>query len=284
VSRREDREAEKAAELTEMVVTAGANMGSSIDVKDATEVVEQFATIGSPEGHYKLGAKEVELQEREYQEEQEQRRAAVEKFFARMAEEPTQREEKREKERAQIARIIKEIAQDPDKYKPDTTSYYVNKIVEGGGSYYVNKIVEGGGEEAVSIKPFNILLNMRRLIQAITGGVIAFSGVPTMPWLAVVAALFVWCTLYEAATEKLSEKDASVLWTLWVRRDTQNNTIPDAGLLRKVNAERKKYGHTRISPEELKESLDHLVHIKSIERYSEDETRWWLREWVKVTY
>ena len=142
---------------------------------------------------------------------------------------------------------------------------------------------EGGRDGGDSLKPGNILLNMRQLVTAIAGGVLTVIGVVQMPWTAVFGALVLWDTLYAAAKSELSERDASVLWTLWLLRDSKE-TVADAGLLDAVNAERAKYGRNPITEQELLDALRRLVSIGSIKRSTQDKSRWWLREWVRVKY
>jgi hypothetical protein len=132
-----------------------------------------------------------------------------------------------------------------------------------------------------SIKPFNFTLNIRKFIEALMGGALAIPTAVTMPWLSVFAALYIFCTLSEAATIKLDERTASVLWTLWVKRDRTKKTVPYAGLLRAVNEERKKYGHGPISRKDLNGALHYLEDIHTIKRHSRGRIKWWhLREVV----
>jgi len=145
------------------------------------------------------------------------------------------------------------------------------------------KMDPGGEGGAESVKPGNIVLNISRLVTAVASGVLTAVGVVEIPWTAVFGALVVWNTLYSAARVKISERDASVMWTLWLRRD-EELTVPDAGLLKAVNAERKKHGQRPLRSTELRDALNKLKRIRSIERSSKDDSRWWLREWVRVTY
>ena len=133
------------------------------------------------------------------------------------------------------------------------------------------------------MKPGNILLDMRRLITAVASGVLTVVGVAEVPWTAVFGALVLWDTLYAGARIELSEREAAVLWTLWLLRDGAY-TAPQAGLLEAVNVERERYGRSRLTQQEFDDALRKLERISSIEQSSNDPSRWWLREWVRITY
>lgn len=141
----------------------------------------------------------------------------------------------------------------------------------------------GEGPVAQSVKLGNVLLNMRKLVAAVAGAVITTVGVLQVPWTAVFGALVVWDSLYSAATVDLSEREASVLQTLWLLRD-ENDTVADDGLIQHVNATRGKFGRSKLNQRELKDALTKLERIGTIERSSKAEFRWWLREWVRVPY
>lgn len=140
----------------------------------------------------------------------------------------------------------------------------------------------GGRGGGVSVKPGNVRLNMRQLVSAIASGVLTVVGAVQLPWTAVFGALVIWNNLFAASRVALSESDASVLWTLWLNRDDEN-TVAEAGLLGRVNEERRRHGRADLAQRDLDESLQRLSRLQSIERAA-DKSRWWLREWVSVKY
>jgi hypothetical protein len=142
---------------------------------------------------------------------------------------------------------------------------------------------QGGWGGGRSMKPGNIRLNMRQLITALANGTLAAVGAFQVPWTAVLGALVVWDGLYSAASVDLSERDASVMWTLWISCD-DNRTVSSQGLLQLVNAERDRCGRVLLSDMELQDALERLKKMRSIERWSKDPSRWWLREWVSVQW
>lgn len=143
-------------------------------------------------------------------------------------------------------------------------------------------IREGGVGGGQSVKPGNIVLNMRKFVTAVASGVLTTVGVVEVPWTAIFGALVVWDSLYAGATAELSEAEASVVWTLWCLCD-EGHTVADDGLLEAVNAERQKHGRPALTHRELQDALRKLERIGSIERSSENGSRWWLREWVRVS-
>lgn len=138
----------------------------------------------------------------------------------------------------------------------------------------------GGGR---STKPGNMLLNIRKLITAVASGVLTVAGTVTAPWTAPFAAILVWDSIYTGLNVDLSEREAVVLWTLWKNRD-ENDCVPEAGLLDKVNSELETHGRNPMKLQELNDALGILKHIKCIERLKSAESLWWLREWVRINY
>jgi hypothetical protein len=58
----------------------------------------------------------------------------------------------------------------------------------------------------------------------------------------------------------------------------------NAGLLEYVNVSCKQFARTELSKHELLDALTKLHRIGAIEPDPEDKSRWWLREWVRVSY
>jgi len=141
----------------------------------------------------------------------------------------------------------------------------------------------GGRGGGYSVKPGNITLNMQKLVTALAGGVLTAAGIAAAPWSAVFGALVIWDSLYSAARVDLSEEDASVMWTLWRRRDAEH-TVPHDGLLASVNEERARHGRHALSEQQLADAVAKLRRIDAIEQSSQDPSRWWLREWVRVDW
>lgn len=157
--------------------------------------------------------------------------------------------------------------------QPPKTSFTIGLAIMPSGG-------RGGG---TSIKPGNVRMNIRKLVNAIASGVLTIVGVVQVPWTALFGALVVWESLYSSVEVKLTETEASVLWTLWLLKDDRFTVAKD-GLLSNVNSERQRYGRSPMTHTELGDSLSSLVRIKSIKQSADDPTRWWLCEWVRVSY
>jgi hypothetical protein len=138
-------------------------------------------------------------------------------------------------------------------------------------------------EEIQSIKPGNIRLNMRELITAIAGGVLTVVGVVAAPWTILLGGIVIWATLRKAATVELREREASVLWTMWEHKDA-NRCIADADLFDLVNTERERHGYLRLSRQEVERAIDKLLEIGCIELSINDDSKWWLQEWMSEPY
>lgn len=141
----------------------------------------------------------------------------------------------------------------------------------------------GGREGGVSTKPGNILLSMRKLVTILAGGVLTIATSLEAPWIAVLAALVVWDSVWSGLQVELTEREAAIIWTMWLNRDGEN-TIPDSSLLALVNGELSKYGRASLSHQQLADSLDRLKKIGCIKKSIKDCSCWWLQEWVSIDY
>jgi hypothetical protein len=136
---------------------------------------------------------------------------------------------------------------------------------------------------AESIKPGNIRVDMQRLLVAGAQTVRDIASTIRMPWLSPMTALILWDRLYSLLRIKIEEKEACVIWVMWMNCD-QERTVEHAVLLPKVNENRNQYGHAPLSEQELSKALSTLERMRCIERLRDDHTRWWLREWIRVKY
>ena len=139
----------------------------------------------------------------------------------------------------------------------------------------------GGGK---STKAGNIVLNIRKFVEAIANGAFTIVGIYEVPWLGILGFILLWNSLWSAAQIDLSENDAAVIWTMWVHRDKKNNEISDDVLLNKVNDHLVKYGRASITQKDIELSIKHLEEIKSIKRSTNNPKNWWLCEWIAPAY
>lgn len=151
------------------------------------------------------------------------------------------------------------------------------------GKIHFITLQQSGYGGARSVKAGNILLNMPKLITTLAGGVLTVAGAVEAPWTALFAAIVVWDSVWSGLTVELSEREAVTLWTLWKNRD-ESNCVPEAELLDKVNDELSSSGRSPISQTELNSSLEVLRKMSCISRSKSDNSKWWLREWVRVSY
>jgi len=139
----------------------------------------------------------------------------------------------------------------------------------------------GGGK---SIKAGNITLNMGKLMEAISSGAFSLLGAYQVPWLAPMAFIILWNSLWRAVEVEITENDASIIWSMWVYRDRESNEIPNSGLLEIVNGRLRKYERSEITQKDLEHSLSNLEKIKCIRRAKNSPDNWWLRESVRPIY
>ena len=139
----------------------------------------------------------------------------------------------------------------------------------------------GGGK---STKAGNIVLNIRKLVEAVASGAFAAVSAYQVPWLGIFGFILLWNSLWSSAQVELTENDAAVIWTMWVHRDRKNNEISDEGLLNKVNDHLEKYDRASMTQKDMEFSIRHLEDIKSIKRSKKNPKDWWLCEWIAPSY
>lgn len=139
----------------------------------------------------------------------------------------------------------------------------------------------GGGK---STKAGNIVLNIRKLVEAIASGAFTIVGAFQVPWLGIFGLILLWNSLWSSTQVDLSENDAAVIWTMWVHRDRKNNEISDEGLLEKVNDHLQKYDRALITQKDMEFSISRIEKIKSIKRSKINPKNWWLCEWIAPAY
>jgi len=144
-------------------------------------------------------------------------------------------------------------------------------------------ITEGGKGRGRSIKPGNIILNMRKLFTAVAASGLAISASIAVPWTTPFAAIVIWDAVWSNLKAELSEREAAIIWTMWLNCD-ENNCLPHAGLLEMVNFKFTTYGRLMINQQELDDSLEILRRMGCIKRSKSDASLWWLCEWVKVNF
>lgn len=144
-------------------------------------------------------------------------------------------------------------------------------------------ITEGGRGEGRSVKLGNIILNIGKPVAAVAASGLAISASVAVPWTAPFAAIVIWDAIWSNLKAELSEREAAIIWTMWLNCD-ENNCVSHAGLLDMVNLELTKHGRSAISPQELHDSLQILNRMKCIKRSKSDPLKWWLCEWVKVNF
>jgi hypothetical protein len=137
-------------------------------------------------------------------------------------------------------------------------------------------------QEAESVKPGNLFLNWRKLVDVIPDAVIAGAGATAAPtWLLPLIGLYVWRAIWRGASETLSRDEATVIMALWKYRTSENNTIDEDEGFRRTNKVRATQGLQPLDRTIFREAVIKLVRMGCIEM---SDGNLWLREWVRVTY
>ena len=138
---------------------------------------------------------------------------------------------------------------------------------------------EGGRGGAKTVKLGNLVLNPWKLLMTLPA---QFASLAQQEK-GVVAALITLGLLYSVGSElkqSIPEREATVLWAMWVTRD-QSARVPADGLRAVVNSERHVYGRSPLSDVELADALGALTKLRCLEQ---KDRHWYLRESVEVQF
>lgn len=131
-----------------------------------------------------------------------------------------------------------------------------------------------------SRKPGNIRLNWRHLFEAVPEVAFAGAGAAADRWLIPFAALYIWMKLQKLATVPIDEKDAFVLYSLWLHRNERKRISEDEAFS-KTQSLAEDHEMPTLTKRQFDEAINKLLSLKCIELDSGDI---WMREWTIVTY
>ena len=136
-------------------------------------------------------------------------------------------------------------------------------------------------KDGSSIKPGNILLNIRKLIEAIPEVVSIGAGMVSDNHIVTVCgALSLWLKLRDIATINISKEQAFVIVALWRNCNSNHKISLDDGFIATNNLFNR-YGEPEITSLKYNMIIDSLVKIECIELTEEII---WLREWISKNY
>ena len=136
-------------------------------------------------------------------------------------------------------------------------------------------------KDGSSIKPGNILLNIRKLIEAIPEVVSIGAGMISDNHIVTVCgALSLWLKLRDIATINISKEQAFVIVALWKNCNSNHKISLDDGFIATNNLF-DQYGEPEITRLKYNMIIDSLVKIECIELTEEII---WLREWISKNY
>ena len=136
-------------------------------------------------------------------------------------------------------------------------------------------------KDGSSIKPGNILLNIRKLIEAIPEVVSIGAGMVSDNHIVTVCgALSLWLKLRDIATINISKEQAFVIVALWKNCNSNHKISLDDGFIATNNLF-VQYGEPEIASLKYNMIIDSLVKIECIELTEEII---WLREWISKNY
>lgn len=136
------------------------------------------------------------------------------------------------------------------------------------------------GGRGRSVKPGNILLNWKKVIEFVPEGILTITGATANPWMYALAALVVWNRVWSLLQIEITEAHAVVIWSMWTNRD-KDNRIEEEKLLRVVNMS---LASTQREPMHHSELHNILMELEKLQCIKPLEGKWWLREWVRKPY
>lgn len=136
-------------------------------------------------------------------------------------------------------------------------------------------------KQGKSIKPGNIRLNIRNLIESIPSAVEMAAGIAIdLPVLKICAALNLWKTIKGFFTVEISKEEAFVIVSLWKNCDSRHEISLEKGFI-STNELLKKYEEQGFSNIKYNQVIDSLIKLQCIEL---TEGVIWLREWISKNY
>jgi len=146
------------------------------------------------------------------------------------------------------------------------------------------EMAEGGRGGARSTKIGNIVLRPLKLLVMLSKGTVAVAGAITgHPWLIPFATLILWNDILSGLRVEVSEREASLLWALWINRD-ERHCVRKSAVQGLVNAERETYQRAPLSVMEVTDALAMLEGLRCIETSETNDDEWWIKESVKVAF
>lgn len=131
-----------------------------------------------------------------------------------------------------------------------------------------------------SRKPGNIRLNWRQLFEVVPDVTLAGAGAAGVRWLVPFAALYIWMKIWDVATLEIEEKDAFVLYSLWLHRNERKRISEDEAFS-KTQSLAKEHKIRALTKPQFEEITNKLLSLECIELNDGDIL---LREWIIVKY
>lgn len=138
-----------------------------------------------------------------------------------------------------------------------------------------------GYEKGRSIKPGNIKLNMRKLVESIPAMTALIASIAwDINLLKVCSALTLWKSLRDVSTVDITRDQAIIMVALWQHCNDDHRIKTEKGF-EVANSFYASIGDTTISTKKYHTILDQLVRLGCIEI---DDDIIWLREWIRNGY
>lgn len=136
-------------------------------------------------------------------------------------------------------------------------------------------------KEGSSIKPGNIMLNIRKLVEAIPEVISIGSAMACDNLVFTISGAFsLWLKLKDIATFSISKEQAFVIVALWKKCNDNHKITLDDGFIATNNL-LEQYGEPVITSIKYNKIIDSLAKVKCIEII---EDTIWLREWISQKY
>ena len=137
------------------------------------------------------------------------------------------------------------------------------------------------GLKAKTVKIRNLTQDLRGVAELTSSTVLTSYGLTANPILIAAGVIATICSITRATTIELSEQEASVFWGM-IQASGRNYLVEDASIERSTNDERERLGLNRMTPNQIRHSLEKLESIHAIKRSDNPPNTWRIIEGFTV--
>ena len=182
----------------------------------------------------------------------------------------------KEEMEAIVENVLEQFSLENTSTKAQIVEAFCNiKEPEGPGMEYIT--LDFGSRGSRTTKPGNIALNWQKLLRKIPEIGLTAKEFPQGGLIAILAALYVWNSVWSLLQIELTKKHAVVMYVMWTNRDS-NYKIPENVAFEKTREFLAENEEDAGWLSEFSQVVNDLVRMKCIEL---NDGIIWMREWVR---